>query len=155
MSKNKKPGSYEVGYGKPPREHQYPKGKSGNPSGSRGRKRGPTSFTEAMKAALLKKQTVIIDGKRRRMSRFEIMLEGLAGRAMQGDESARKEVIRMASQIDKFDKLYPEEQEERKVVVTLNLGDDEITRRIEERMIEDGIRKRLEAERGGGPFEEE
>lgn len=61
----------------------------------------------------------------------------------------------MASQIDKFDKLYPEEQEERKVVVTLNLGDDETTRRIEERMIEDGVRKRLEAERGGGPLEEE
>lgn len=142
------PASYEVGYGKPPREHQFPKGKSGNPAGSRGRKRGPSSFTEAMKAALLKKQTVIIDGKRRRMTRFEIMLEGLSGSAMQGDEAARKEVIRMASQIDKFDKQYPEEQAERKVEVTLNLGDDEITRRIEERMIEDGVRRRLEAERG-------
>lgn len=89
MSKDKTPASYEVGYGKPPREHQFPKGKSGNPAGSRGRKRGPSSFTEAMKAALLKKQTVIIDGKRRRMTRFEIMLEGLSGSAMQGDAQER------------------------------------------------------------------
>ena len=149
MSKDKNPGSYEVGYGKPPREHQFPKGKSGNPAGSRGRKRGPSNFTAAMKTALLKKQAVIIDDKRRRMTRFEIMPEGLSGSAMQGDESAGKEVIRMASQIDKFDKQYPEEPGERTVVVTLNLGDDETTQRIEERMIEEGVRKRLEVERGG------
>src|ERR1700677_708497 len=33
MSKRKEPGSYEVGYGKPPEDRQFKKGISGNPSG--------------------------------------------------------------------------------------------------------------------------
>lgn len=149
MSKDKNPGSYEVGYGKPPREHQFKKGQSGNPAGSRGRKREPTTLIGMTKAALLKKQAVIVDGKRRSMPRIQIILESLLGSAMQGDPAARKEILRMAPVIDKFDKLYPEEHGEKTVVVTLNLGDDETTQRIEERMIEEGVRKRLEVERGG------
>ena len=154
MSDKKKPGSYEVGYGKPPREHQFPKGKSGNPSGSRGRKRAPTTLTAAVKDALLKKQVVTVGGKRRRMTRLEIVAERLIASATQGDPAAIRNVLRQATLIDKFEKQYPEEQVEREVVVTLNLGDDETTRRIEERMIEEGVRKRREAERGGAPFEE-
>lgn len=148
MSKNKKPGSYEVGYGKPPREHQFQKGKSGNPSGSRDRKRGPTNLTAMTKAALLKKQVVKVAGKSVRMTRIEVVLEALLGKAMQGDLAAARELLRYTMYIDKFDKQYPEEQAERQVVVTLNLGDEETTRRIEERMIEDGVRRRLEVESG-------
>ena len=155
MSKSKQHGSYEVGYGKPPREHQFKKGQSGNPSGSRGRKRAPTTLTAAVKDALLKKQVVTVGGKRRHMTRLEIVAERLLGNAAQGDPGAIREVLRLVPLIDKFDKLYPEEQGEKTVVVTLSLGDDETTRRIEERMIDEGVRKRLEAERDGVPFQEE
>ena len=82
------------------------------------------------------------------MTRLEVVLEALLGKAMQGDLAAARELLRYTTHIDKFDKQYPEEQAERQVVVTLNLGDEETTRRIEERMIEDGVRRRLEVESG-------
>lgn len=75
-------------------------------------------------------------------------MEALLGKAMQGDLAAARELLRYTMYIDKFDKQYPEEQAERQVVVTLNLGDEETTRRIEERMIEYGVRRRLEVESG-------
>src|SRR5258706_8730777 len=41
MGKDKTPGDYEVGYGKPPKKHRFKKGQSGNRAG---RPRGKKSY---------------------------------------------------------------------------------------------------------------
>ncbi len=72
----------------------------GNPAGAK-RKVTPTNLSQAIEQALMKKQTVRINGRRRRIPRMEIIGEQIAAQATSGDE--------------------------------------ETQRRIEERMIEDGI----------------
>lgn len=147
MSEDKTNAGYEVGYGKPPKQHQFKPGQSGNPNGSRGRKRqpAPTSLQAIMKEALLKKQVVIHNGRRRRMSRFEIIAENLSRDAMQGDPDAKREIFRQAGLIDKVDRQWAQANAGPQVLdVTLSLGDEEISRRIEQKLCEDRLREARE-----------
>jgi hypothetical protein len=70
----KKPGDYEVGYCKPPVATRFKPGQSGNPAGAK-RKVTPTNLSQAIEQALMKKQTVRINGRRRRIPRMEIIGE--------------------------------------------------------------------------------
>lgn len=147
MSEDNNGRDYEVGYCKPPVATRFPPGKSGNPNGSRGRKRkaAPASLQEIMKEALLKKQVVIHNGRRRRMSRFEIIAENLSRDAMQGDPDAKREVFRQAGLIDKVDREWAQANAGPQVLdVTLSLGDEEISRRIEQKLCEDRLREARE-----------
>ena len=94
MSKDKPKSDYEVGYGKPPVATRFKPGQSGNPKGAK-RKVRPSSISEALQIALLKRETVIIDGKRRRMSRLEIISERMVVNAAKGDLNARQEILKM------------------------------------------------------------
>jgi hypothetical protein len=51
-------GSYDVGYGKPPKNRQFPKGRTGNP---RGKRRGEENIISAFRRHVLKR-VKIIDG---------------------------------------------------------------------------------------------
>ena len=68
---------YRVGYGRPPKQSQFEKGRSGNPGG-RPKKR---VSTELDLAALLKPVTVTIDGQARVMQPKEIELRQLLEKA--------------------------------------------------------------------------
>ncbi len=71
MSKDKKGkgGDYDVGYGKPPKEHQFPKGTSGNLAGAPSkRKRKPIDVAAVLKEPL----TVKNSGVRTKMHPFEV-----------------------------------------------------------------------------------
>jgi hypothetical protein len=135
----KKPGDYEVGYCKPPVATRFKPGQSGNPAGAK-RKVTPTNLSEAISQALMKKQTVRINGRCRRIPRMEIIGEQITSQATSGDKSAIRDLLRHErdrlryAPVPKADPDGP-----RKVVVSLNIGDEETQRRIEERMIEDGI----------------
>lgn len=65
MSQSSNKGDYEVGYGKPPVATRFKPGQSGNPKGAR-RKVRPSNLGEAVDAALMRRQTVMIDGKRQK-----------------------------------------------------------------------------------------
>lgn len=56
---------YEIGYAKPPREHRWKKGCSGNPRGRRRRRkiRPPDDLIDGMAQALLNDQRVQLDGR--------------------------------------------------------------------------------------------
>ncbi len=80
MTKQK---NYEVGYGKPPKKHQFPKGKSGNPRGRPRRKKelGSLDISPLLDEAV----TVTIRGQKRKITTFEANVRQLANNAFAGD----------------------------------------------------------------------
>ncbi len=92
MADKKKPtGDYEVGYCKPPRQHQFPKGQSGNPGGPpKSKKRGLTDVSEILNEPV----KVNAGGKEREMSPFEVSLRKLAIKAIKGDLRAIRKFIK-------------------------------------------------------------
>jgi hypothetical protein len=70
-----------VGYGRPPKQHQFKKGQSGNPRGrpkKSGRKPKPGEIDIA---AVLNAEFTLPDGERK-MSAYEVVCRGLATRAV-------------------------------------------------------------------------
>jgi hypothetical protein len=87
--------SYEVGYGKPPKDSQFQKGKSGNP---KGRPKGSKSaYTLAMEM-FAKPVTVIVNGKPKKMPVVTALVAKLVSAAMNGDLKAMKMAL------DRYDK---------------------------------------------------
>ncbi len=81
MSKDKKGkgGDYDVGYGKPPKEHQFPKGTSGNLAGAPSkRKRKPIDVAAVLNEPLAVKKS----GVRKKMHPFEVGVRRLVERGL-------------------------------------------------------------------------
>lgn len=104
MSRRDPPdGDYEVGYGRPPTAHQFRKGESGNPAGSRARP-GKKRKSKNLKAELLDelgdKIAVTANGKRRRLPRQTVLVKKLVADALNGNPKARDQLLRLANQPD-------------------------------------------------------
>ena len=84
MAENAK-GNYEVGYGKPPRDTQFAPGRSGNPQG---RPKGAKNFATALEQELCATALVNDNGRRRRLSRRQIIAKRWVDRAAEGDLKA-------------------------------------------------------------------
>ncbi len=97
MSKDKKSkgGDYDVGYGKPPKEHQFPKETSGNP---RGRPKSGRSDSTDISALLNEPVTVKSGGKERDMSWFEAGLRQLVKKALSKNLRAILKFIRICEE---------------------------------------------------------
>jgi hypothetical protein len=81
---------YEIGYGKPPRANQFPKGVSGNRSG---RPKGARSLnTIVLKES---RQQIRVNGPRgvRSITKLEAAVMQLANKSAQGDLRATRELI--------------------------------------------------------------
>lgn len=76
---------YEVGYGKPPRAHQF---KPGHPGHSKRTRKGPRNSQEAASAHLDGKMVVRDAGKAKRISRREVLMHKLYEKAIKGDNRA-------------------------------------------------------------------
>ena len=80
------PDDDRVGYGRPPLHSRFRKGRSGNPSG---RPRGK-GLRRLLQEALDETVVLQIGGKRRRVSKAEVVISALVERSAQGDwHSAR------------------------------------------------------------------
>ena len=76
---------YEVGFGKPPRSRRFKPGQSGNPNG---RPRGAKNFAVAIEQELVTRVTVTENGRRRRISKREVIAKHLVNKAASGDLKA-------------------------------------------------------------------
>ncbi len=78
-------GPFEVGFGRPPRSTRFKPGQSGNPNG---RPRGAKNFAVAIEQELDSWVTVTENGRRRRISKREVIAKHLVNKAASGDLKA-------------------------------------------------------------------
>src|SRR5215471_15299500 len=99
---------YEVGYGKPPRETRFVKGRSGNP---RGRPRGAKSFSALLSDKLNEPVTVAGNGGRRKISKREAIVTQLVNRSAAADFRAIKILLDIVRDIERQAEAVPETAE--------------------------------------------
>jgi hypothetical protein len=83
-------GDYAVGYGKPPVEHRFKPGQSGN---RRGRPRDSVNVATAVRNAAKQKRKVTIDGKRGEMTSLDIAVRRQFEKAVNGDTKAFQAIV--------------------------------------------------------------
>jgi Family of unknown function (DUF5681) len=91
---------YKVGPGRPPKEHQFKPGQSGNPKGA---KRKPPSIAPDLKVALeraLNKTIKLKQGEEERMVTMAVAgIEQLVAQYAKGDRHARRDLIAFADKL--------------------------------------------------------
>lgn len=94
--------SYEVGYRRPPKKHQFQPGRSGNPAGVN--RRADHSTAPDLRASLqreLTKKTVIKRGKTERVTtQAEAGISELVHQFAKGDPRARRDLLVLAETVD-------------------------------------------------------
>ena len=83
----------QVGYGKPPKEHRFKKGRSGNPAGRPPKKQLPNDMRSMLER--VGNETVEVGGKE--MTMLEIELRTLQRKAAKGDVTASRHLAKMRS----------------------------------------------------------
>ena len=94
MSRNQtiKGGDYEVGQGKPPKEHRWQKGQSGNPRGRpKARKADPVDVSAILNSPVKAR----IGGKETTVSSFEATFRQVSKKAIGGDLRAIKQFLKI------------------------------------------------------------
>ncbi len=86
--------SYDVGYGKPPRDSRFKPGQSGNP---KGRPAGTKNFKTDLVEELQEHITVKEGGSRHRISKQRAILKSITLRAMKGDPRAASLIVNMVA----------------------------------------------------------
>ena len=94
---------YEVGYGRPPRHTQFPKGQSGNP---RGRPTGVRNKGSVVREVIERRVTIRENGIQRTVTVFEALVEKLVSKALQGSVNDQIKLIKL------FEKHAPEQFED-------------------------------------------
>lgn len=88
--------NYDIGHGKPPEEHRWKKGQSGNP---KGRPKAAKGLKTILGKELHAKQTIKIAGEPVTASRLQLMVLTLATRAAAGDLKATDRLLPLIIQI--------------------------------------------------------
>lgn len=98
MAKDKKkPIAKDVGYGKPPVEHQFKKGSSGNSKGRpKGSKNLKTDLMEELQETILVREG---SGRRRRISKQRALLKTIMAKGLNGDAKAYAAAFNLALKI--------------------------------------------------------
>lgn len=85
-------GTYDVGYGRPPKHSRFKPGQSGNP---KGRPRGSKSLLVLVGKALDEKVVVREGGRQSRLLKREVVARQLANKAVSGDHRAIQTVLKL------------------------------------------------------------
>ena len=116
----KKKGDYEVGYGKPPKKHQFKKGQSGNP---KGRKKNSKNTLEILKNELNQKVSLTENGKEVVLTKRQAMLKHMGNKAVKGEMKAMMFVYSQLLTID------VSEKERKEIMDDLSKNDEDILKR--------------------------
>ena len=93
--------NYDIGYGRPPVQHCFRKGHSGNPKGKiQGQRTLKTELAEELQARI----TVTENGKPRKLSKLSVIVKRMVSDAAKGDARAREQLIRL---VDKIEQARP------------------------------------------------
>jgi len=115
--------AYEVGYGRPPREHRFQPGRSGNP---RGRAKGARNLASVVAATLGERIAVTENGRRKRITKLEAAVKQLVNRAAAGEARSMQLLLALAQACDsRPPPSGPEEPTEADAIIL-----DEIRRRF-------------------------
>ncbi len=95
--------NYKIGFGKPPANHQFKKGKSGNPKGRPRKQSILVTFGDAYKDALTNRHRVKTRNGYRYMQAIEIAVHAIVRRAMTGETKAMDRVLQDTNQLRIFD----------------------------------------------------
>ncbi len=90
MEKSDKPGTYKVGFGKPPKDTQFRKGQSGNP---KGRPKGVLNFTTVLERTLRERVVVNENGRRKVITKLEAAVKQMVNKAASGDSAAQRQLL--------------------------------------------------------------
>ena len=118
-----------VGYGRPPRKHQFKKGQSGNP---KGRPKGSRNFKTIVCETLKSPVQVLSNGKRRKISMIDAAMLRLKDKAIRGEQRSIDRVIGLGETY-----LVEEAPEE---LAANSSDDDAVMRLIEARFRSGAIR---------------
>jgi uncharacterized protein DUF5681 len=88
---------YKVGYGKPPKEHQFKPGRSGNP---RGRPKGTKSEDTIVRAVINRRVGLTLGGKARNVPLLEAVWTKIADDALKGNAKAQTLITNRARTLD-------------------------------------------------------
>jgi hypothetical protein len=112
-----------VGYGKPPRQTRFKKGRSGNP---KGRPKGSPNLSKVLKKALNETVVVHQDGQRKRITKLQAAATQLANKAASGDARAIEQTLKRVGDMDDEHEAQPD----------LNEGFDENDEKVIELVIQ-------------------
>jgi len=129
---------YEVGYGKPPRHTGFQKGRSGNP---KGRPKGSKNLATLLTEALDEKVQVTEDGKRRRVTKRELVIKQLVNKSASADLRAIKQLTDIVERAERRAGDSPEAPPP----PAFTAADEEVIAELRQR-IERDIRARIAAE---------
>jgi Family of unknown function (DUF5681) len=90
-------GDYEIGRGKPPRHAGFQKGLSGNP---KGRPKGSKNLATLLSQALDEKVYVTEDGRRRRVTKRELVVKQLVNKSASADLRAIKQLTDIVERVE-------------------------------------------------------
>ena len=91
-------GDYEIGRGKPPRHAGFQKGRSGNP---KGRPKGSKNLAILLNQALDEKVYVTEDGRRRRITKRELVVKQLVNKSAAADLRAIKQLTDIVDDVER------------------------------------------------------
>src|SRR5690242_12567642 len=130
-------GKFSIGYGKPPPQHRFQKGQSGNPLG---RPPGARNMSTIMQRALNERVTINEEGKRRKITKREAMAKQLANKGASGDHKAMQVLLNYETLLESR-----AERSDTQTDTTLDADDIEVVK---------GILERFNSQKRGGGGEE-
>jgi len=93
MPRHHRSADYEVGYGRPPKQHQFKKGQSGN---RKGRPKNQKQFLALLAEALNDTVAVQEGGQRKHIRKMDAAAKQVANRAASGDYRAIKLLVELS-----------------------------------------------------------
>src|SRR5271167_2079301 len=91
-------GDYEIGRSKPPRHAGFQKGRSGNP---KGRPKGSKNLATLLSEALDEKVSLTEDGRRRRVTKRELVIKQLVNKSASADLRAIKQLTDIVQGVER------------------------------------------------------